>query len=189
MSTVQARLVILRRARQDDLPLLRRVYASTRQEELAAVDWDEAQRAWFLDMQFDLQARAYAQAYPEAEWQVVVCDGQPAGRLITDHTSDPIRLIDITLLPDYRSAGIGSELVHRLLDEAAAAGRPVVLHVVKSNRARALYQRLGFAVTTRDDVYLEMQWRPGGGAATQPVLSAEHLAASSSAICGAPTNQ
>jgi ribosomal protein S18 acetylase RimI-like enzyme len=159
--------VTLRRARQDDLPLLRRVYASTRQEELAAGDWSDAQRAWFLDMQFDLQARAYAQAYPEAEWQVVVCDGQPVGRLITDRTSDPIRLIDIALLPDYRNAGIGSELLRGLLDEATAAGKPVVLHVAKSNRAGALYQRLGFVVSAWDDVYLEMQWRPGGGAATQ----------------------
>ena len=167
MSTVQARPVTLRRARQDDLPLLRRVYASTRQEELASLNWDDAQQAWFLDMQFDLQARAYAQAYPEAECQVVVCDGQPVGRLIADRCSDVIRLVDIALLAGYRSAGIGSELLRRLLDEAAAAGRPVVLHVARSNRARTLYQRLGFAVTMRDDVYLEMQWRPGGGAAPQ----------------------
>jgi ribosomal protein S18 acetylase RimI-like enzyme len=156
--------VTLRRARPDDLPLLRRVYASSRQEELAAAGWNDAQQAWFLDMQFDLQARAYAQAYPEAECQVVVCAGQPAGRLITDYTSDPIRLIDIALLPDYRSAGIGSELLRRLLDEAAATGKPVVLHVARSNPAAALYQRLGFAVSAQDDVYLEMQWRPGGGA-------------------------
>jgi ribosomal protein S18 acetylase RimI-like enzyme len=172
MSTAQARPVTLRRARQDDLPLLRRVYASTRHEDLASVDWNDAQRAWFLDMQFDLQARAYAQAHPEAQWQVVVCDGQPVGRLITDHTSDPIRLIDIALLPDYRGAGIGSELLRRLLDEATAAGKPVVLHVARSNPAAMLYQRLGFVVSAWDDVYLEMQWRPGGGAATQPATQA-----------------
>ena len=48
-----------------------------------------------------------------------------------------------------------------------APGKPVVLHVAKSNRACALYQRLGFVVSAWDDVYLEMQWRPGVGAATQ----------------------
>lgn len=168
MPTVQAQSVTLRVAQEDDLPLLRRVYASTRQAELASVDWDEAQRAWFLGMQFDLQARAFAQAYPEADWQVVVCDGQPIGRLIVDRCSHSIRLVDIALLPDYRSGGIGSELLRRLLDEATAAGKPVVLHVARSNPAGALYQRLGFVVSARDDVYLEMQWRPGGGAATQP---------------------
>lgn len=172
MPTVQARLVTLRPARQDDLPLLRRVYASTRQEELVAVPWNDAQREWFVEMQFDLQARAYAQTYPEAQHEVVLCAGQTVGRLIVDHTSDPIRLIDIALLPDYRGAGIGSELLRRLLDEATAAGKPVVLHVARSNPAGALYRRLGFVVSAWDDVYLEMQWRPGGGAATQPATQA-----------------
>jgi ribosomal protein S18 acetylase RimI-like enzyme len=98
----------------------------------------------------------------------VVCDGQPIGRLIVDRCSDVIRLVDIALLPDHRKAGIGSELLRRLLDEATAAGKPVVLHVARSNPAATLYQRLGFFVSAWDDVYLEMQWRPGGGAATQP---------------------
>lgn len=172
MSTVQARSVTLRGARQDDLPLFRRVYASTRRAELAALDWNDAQQAWFVEMQFDLQARAFAQAFPDAHHEVVLCAGQPVGRLIVDHTSDPIRLIDIALLPDYRSAGIGSELLRRLLDEATAAVKPVVLHVARSNPAAALYHRFGFVVSARDDVYLEMQWRPGGGAATQPATQA-----------------
>jgi ribosomal protein S18 acetylase RimI-like enzyme len=181
--------VTLRRARPDDLPLLRRVYAGARHAELASLDWNDAQRAWFVGMQFDLQARAFAQAYPAAQYEVILCAGQPVGRLIIDRSSDAIRLVDIALLPDHRSAGIGSELLRGLLDEATAAGKPVVLHVARSNRARALYQRLGFVVTTRDDVYLEMQWRPGGGAATQPVLSAQDFAASTSEVFGPPTNQ
>ena len=164
---VNASSVVLRPAREDDRPLLHRVYASTRQEELAAVGWNDAQRAWFLAMQADLQARAFAQMYPTADWQVVVCDGQPVGRMIVDRCSDAIRLVDIALLPGYRNAGIGSELLRRLLDEAAAAGKLVILHVARSNRARALYQRLGFAISMWDDVYLEMQWRPGGDAAIQ----------------------
>ena len=170
MSTVQARSVTLRRARQDDLPLLRRVYAGARQAELASLDWNDAQRAWFVGMQFDLQARAFAQAYPTAQHEVVLCAGQPVGRLIVDRSSDAIRLVDIALLPDHRNAGIGSELLRRLLDEATDSGKPVVLHVATSNRASALYQRLGFFVSAQDDVYLEMQWRPGGDA-DQPKTS------------------
>lgn len=160
--------IALRPAQEDDLSLLRRIHASTRREELADAGWNDAQRDWFLDMQFDLQVRAFAQVYPEADWQVVVSDGQPVGRLIVDRSAIPIRLVDIALLPDYRNAGIGSELLRRLLDEATVAGKPVVLHVARSSPARALYQRLGFFVSAWDDVYLEMQWRPGGDAATQP---------------------
>ena len=66
-------VVTLRSYAAHDDAFLQDVYASTRQEELASVDWDEAQREWFVDMQFDLQARAFAQAYPEAHHEVVVC--------------------------------------------------------------------------------------------------------------------
>ena len=159
--------IALRPAQEDDLLLLRRIYASTRQQELATAGWSDAQREWFVGMQFDLQVRAFAQAHPEANWQVVVCDDQPVGRLIVDRSAISVRLVDIALLPDYRNAGIGSEMLRRLQDEATLAGKPIVLHVASSNPARTLYQRLGFFVSAWDDVYLEMHWRPGGDAATQ----------------------
>jgi ribosomal protein S18 acetylase RimI-like enzyme len=46
---------------------------------------------------------------------------------------------------------IGTEVMHRLIDEAANAGRAVTLGVVKSNSAKRLYDRLGFRVTHEDD--------------------------------------
>lgn len=117
-----------------------------------------------MEMQFDVQMRAFGQAYPHADWQIVICDDQPIGRLIVDRSTAAIRVVDIALLPEHRNAGIGSRLLGQVLDEATAAGTPVVLHVAKANRASALYQRLGFFVSAWDDVYLEMQWRPGGDA-------------------------
>ena len=153
-----APLIALRPAQEDDLPFLYRVYASTRQEELALVDWDEAQKEWFLHMQFDLQTRSYAQAFPEAECQVILRDGEPIGRLMLNRTPDRILLVDIALLPEHRNAGIGTALVTMVLNEAVSADKPVVLHVEKHNRARFLYERLGFSISDWNDVYLEMRW-------------------------------
>ena len=150
--------IALRPAQEDDLPFLYRVYASTRQEELALVDWDEAQKEWFLHMQFDLQTRSYAQAFPEADCQVILRDGEPIGRLMLNRTPDRILLVDIALLPEHRHAGIGTALVTMVLSEAVSAGKPVVLHVEKHNRARFLYERLGFSISEWNDVYLEMRW-------------------------------
>ena len=126
------------------------------------MDWDEAQKEWFLHMQFDLQTRSYAQAFPEADCQVILRDGEPIGRLMVDRTPDQILLVDIALLPEHRNAGIGTALVTMVLNEAASAGKPVVLHVEKHNRARFLYERLGFSTSEWNDVYLEMRW-PGQG--------------------------
>jgi hypothetical protein len=45
--------IALRPIRPDDRPLLLALYASTREAELALVDWDAAQKAAFVEMQFD----------------------------------------------------------------------------------------------------------------------------------------
>ena len=49
--------IALRPIRPDDRSFLLAVYASTREPELAAVPWDAAQKAAFVEMQFDAPAR------------------------------------------------------------------------------------------------------------------------------------
>ena len=70
--------------------------------------------------------------------------------------------MDIALLPEHRGAGIGSAVLRGLLAEAAAAGKPVRIHVERLNPARRLYERLGFAPIEDKGVYYLMEWRPGG---------------------------
>lgn len=48
----------------EDVEFLYTVYASTRTEELAVVDWTEAQTAAFLRVQFNAQRQAYQETYP-----------------------------------------------------------------------------------------------------------------------------
>lgn len=154
--------IALRPAQDDDLPFFYRVYASKRREELALVDWAEEQKVWFLRMQFDLQTRSYAQAFPEADCQVILREGEPIGRLMINRTPDQILLVDIALLPEHRNAGIGTAALNTVLNEAESAGKPVVLHVEKTNRARFLYERLGFSTSEWNDVYQEMRWPAPG---------------------------
>ena len=154
--------IALRLAQKADLVFLCRLYASTRQGELGATDWDGAQIESFLRMQFDLQTRYYAQAFPTADTQVILRGGHPIGRLMIDRRRDRIHLVDISLLPEYRQAGIGTLLVKAVQDEAAATSKVVILHVASSSRARSLYQRLGFETCAGDEVYLEMRWPAQG---------------------------
>ena len=48
----------------EDVEFLYTVYASTRTEELAVVDWTGAQTAAFLRVQFNAQRQAYQETYP-----------------------------------------------------------------------------------------------------------------------------
>lgn len=154
--------VTLRPTEPADRDFLFALYASTRQDELAAWGWDAAQGDVFLAMQFRAQEQHYATTWPHAAHRVVCLGGEPVGRLIVAREDGEIRLADIALLPAHRGAGIGARLIGDLLAEAARVGRPVRLHVARDNRARRLYERLGFTPVADDGVYLLMECRPGG---------------------------
>jgi ribosomal protein S18 acetylase RimI-like enzyme len=48
-------------------------------------------------------------------------------------------------------------VLSRILAAAAAKGKPVELSVLKNNPARRLYDRLGFAVVTEDEMKYYMR--------------------------------
>jgi ribosomal protein S18 acetylase RimI-like enzyme len=143
--------------RPDDEEFLYRVYASTRAEELEAVVWDDASKDAFLRAQFAAQDRWYHEHYTRASYQVVVADGEPAGRLYLHRGDTEIRIVDIALLPEHRGKGLGSSVLRDILAEADAAGKRVTIHVERLNPALRLYERLGFSVREDKGVYLLLE--------------------------------
>ena len=153
--------VSLHLAQPKDEPFLFEVYASTRLNEMAAWGWDAAQQQAFLQMQFAAQHRTYPLAPPQNYYWIIRLNDRPIGRMIILRTDEEIRLASIVLLPEYQNAGIGTLLIQDLLAEAAAVGKPVWLHVLRSNVAAArLYERLGFVKIGEDDSHFQMEWRP-----------------------------
>lgn len=144
----------------EDEVFLRRVFASTREEEFRAVGWPPAVLTAFLDQQFDAQRTHYRREYGASSFDVVTLDGEPVGRLYVDRAPADLCVVDIALLPTARGRGIGGRLMRALLDEAAAAGRAVILHVETNNPAFGWYQRLGFLPQGEPGVYQEMRWQP-----------------------------
>jgi GNAT superfamily N-acetyltransferase len=149
----------LRPACDADLDLLRRIYASTRTEELAQVPWTHEQKSAFLRFQFDAQHKHYHEHFPDAQYAIIELDGRATGRLYVDRRADEIRLVDIALLPEHRRAGIGSTLLTQLIAEARAAHKPLRIHVEQFNPALTLYHRLGFTPIAETGVYLLMECR------------------------------
>ena len=82
------------------------------------------------------------------------------------HRDEPaaVRLCQLYVMPAMQNRGIGSAIVRRLAAEAHARGKEVLLEVMKNNRARALYERLGFNVTGDTKYKFEMACRPVRGA-------------------------
>jgi ribosomal protein S18 acetylase RimI-like enzyme len=151
--------VLLRPVSSEDEAFLRELYASTRVEEFAVLNWHAEQKLSLLELQFEAQRRSYQNQFPTAEHQIISRNGLPAGRLVVDRSSEPILLIDIALLPEHRRLGIGTCLIRDLQAEAKGANRMVQLHVEASNQALRLYERLGFERTVQRGLYWEMEWR------------------------------
>ena len=152
--------ITLRPIRDEDQPFLFRLYSSTRQGEMAMLDWPAKEKEGFLRQQFEAQHRYYQEAFKKAVFDLLLLDGEPAGRLYIDRREDEIRLIDIALLPEHRGNGLGGKLMADVLAEGQKAGKPVRIHVERNNPALRLYHRLGFRSVEDQGVYFLMEWRP-----------------------------
>lgn len=150
----------LRPITDDDQAFLRRVYASTRAEEMAVVPWSDQEKEDFLRFQFDAQHKYYLEQFPRAAFDLILSGGEPVGRLYVDRRDDEIRLIDIALLPEHRGGGLGGAIMRRILAEGAETGKLVRIHVEHDNPAMRLYRRLGFDKIEEQGVYHLMEWTP-----------------------------
>jgi len=150
----------LRVATNDDEAFLLSVYGSTREQELSQVQWQEGQREAFLKWQFEMQRREYGARFPDAEYNVIMIDNQPAGRMWIGRDKDEIRLLDIALLPEFQKRGAGTILLQRMIDEASAAQKPLRHMVfVLNDNAHRFYERLGFSVIEDLGAYKHMEYR------------------------------
>jgi GNAT superfamily N-acetyltransferase len=148
-----------------DLPadhqLLLSVYRSTRQPELELLGWAETELAAFVNFQFEAQSRHYAAYYPRAAHSVVLVDDRAAGRLIVE-PSETVLIVDISLLPSFRGAGVGTAVIGRLIEEAERRGVPLTCHVEAANPALLFWRRLGFVPTGGEGAYIALA-RPAPG--------------------------
>jgi len=147
----------LRPITSEDENFLYRVYVGTR-EDVAQFGWDEQQQENFLKLQFTAQHNQYKEQFCNADFQIILADEKPAGRLYINRSEDEIKIIDIALLPEFRGKGMGSSLLKQVLAEAKQKRLPVRIHVQQSNPAFHLYQRLGFQKIDENGIYFLMEW-------------------------------
>ena len=148
-------VIELRETTPSDEEFLRELYRTTRRDEVAAFGWSEAEQSSFLTMQFEMQHRAYAMQYPDAEHRIILSDGVPAGRIIVDRSAETVSLTDIAVLPGFQGRGIASHLIARLKDKSET----ILLNVDKQNSvARRLYEKHGFVTVGETEFAFEMRW-------------------------------
>src|ERR1041385_5757351 len=151
--------ITLRDATESDEPFLREVYATTRAKEMALVPWTDEQKTAFLKFQFDAQASYYRAQNPTAAFQVICHGDEPIGRLYVVREATEIRILDVTLLPDYRGQGFGSRLIDELLNEAIAAKKSLTIWVEADNPSQSLFRRKGFLMVQEEGFNQLLEFR------------------------------
>ncbi|MES2476676.1 MAG: GNAT family N-acetyltransferase [Verrucomicrobiota bacterium] len=115
-------------------------------------------RTVLLEQQFEWQYAQYHAANPQAWFTIVMVDDKPAGRFYLVRRVASLRVIDISLLPEFRGHGIGTQLMLNVRAESIRSGLPIRLCVVADDTVRGFYQRLGFQTVGKDGIRLELEW-------------------------------
>lgn len=87
-----------------------------------------------------------------AAWLRLLKGGERGYGYVDDDTPE----LAVAVVPGYRGQGVGSALLERLLEAAAAEYRSVSLSVSEGNPAAKLYEKLGFKVVGREGTSLTM---------------------------------
>lgn len=159
--TPEPSTITLRTAGPDDQDFLIEVYGSTRADELSLTPWTTEQRQAFVRSQLNAQHEHYAKTYREASYDIILHNGRQVGRLYVARLEKEIRILDLTLLPAERNAGIGSHLIKQLQAEAGGTGRSLRIFVEEFNPSLRLFERLGFSRSEQHGIHLLMQWNAG----------------------------
>jgi N-acetylglutamate synthase-like GNAT family acetyltransferase len=156
--------ISLRDIQESDLAILCQIYGSTRTEELEkGTNWSEEEKNIFIEHQFAAQHEYYQKNYTDAKFYIIEKENVVVGRLYIDFFFEKrgFRIIDITLLPDWRKKNIGSSILEEILKKAKTVNLNVSIHVETFNPAMNLYKKLGFTkISETNGVYHLMEWRP-----------------------------
>jgi ribosomal protein S18 acetylase RimI-like enzyme len=109
--------------------------------------WDEA---W--------QERYFRDHFDPARQQIIRYKEVDVGVFAVEEREDSLFLAIIAILPRYQHRGIGTALIGKLQRGAEEDSVPVTLRVLKANRARELYERLGFVVIGETETHYQMRW-------------------------------
>jgi ribosomal protein S18 acetylase RimI-like enzyme len=152
----------LRPETDDDIPFLMDLYATTREMELAQVDWTQQQKGMFIAHQFNAQRVHYRNQISGCAFDVIERRGVPVGRLYLQERESRLHIVDIAFMPEHCGQGTGSTILKALIEDAGSRGKGVGIFVEKYNPALRLYRRLGFTEIQDTDIYYEMEWIPEG---------------------------
>lgn len=140
-----------------DRDFLYQLHRNTMRPYVAATwGWNEEEQQELFRQHFDPTGRQIIQLIgPDTATATDI------GTLEVENQSAAWYLALIEIAPEYQNQGIGTAIITHFIQQAHTQGRPLNLSVLKANTpARRLYERLGFTITTEEDIRHQMTNSP-----------------------------
>ena len=113
-----------------------------------------------LNLDMAAQALSLRENWALPQVRIIAVDSSDVGWLQSTIEDDGLFVAQLFVDGPFQRQGIGTEVMNRLIGEAARLNQPVRLAVVKINPALRLYERLGFHTTHEDDRKFYMKRDP-----------------------------
>ena len=142
----------IRRARRDEFAFAEKIYIdSMRSLMIGLGPWDEVERR-----------AALRRSFKADDVNIISVKGMDIGWMQVSERDTDYNLAQVQLIEEYCGRGIGTRLITDLLRRARTEGRTVSLSAVRTNRAIALYERLGFRIINPAATpIIDMVWEAG----------------------------
>lgn len=139
-----------RPASDDDRPFVEEVYFATQRYIIEALfGWRGA----------DAEAAKFASFYDQPNTVIITQGTKDIGWMAVERGKDEMVLEHIYIVESKQGQGIGTAILRDLIAEALHAGIPLRLATAKMNRARSLYERLGFRIIGEDEYKFFMEYK------------------------------
>ena len=135
----------------------------------SAQDFEYCKRLYFagmktvieeLNLDMAAQGVSFRERWAQQLVRIIAVRSSDVGWLQSTMQDDGLFVAQLFVDGPFQRRGIGTEVMNRLIGEAARLNQPVRLAVVKINPAVRLYERLGFHTTHDDDRKFYMKRDP-----------------------------
>jgi len=153
-------MITFKKIQEQDQEFITKVYRSTREKELDLTNWPEDQKHRFTIMQMIAQLTDYEKNYKGATYEMVLYKKKPAGRLYLWETNNEIRIMDLSLLPEFQGKGIGRDILAGIVQSAKQKKKIASLHVIHGHPSKRMYERVGFKKVSETATHEYMEYNP-----------------------------
>jgi len=129
-----------RKATQTDIDYLLRLRKQTMNEHLinSGMDVSEENHLKRIMYQFD-------------NAKIIYLNAKKIGLLKVSESQNKIEIIQFQIDPKYQQKGIGQIIIKSIIKKSSKKKLPVILSVLKVNKAKRLYERIGFNIIEENE--------------------------------------